>query len=305
MLLLELPTETLLVVLEFVARIDLPAFLRCQATSKKLHLLVHDVLSSLGSTAAHAPGSGEKETASSPVRVQPLLMRKFGPLFRSADCFTPFEREQMFFLTLEGDYTRPFKRLSWAKDVISREAFTRTESSWRTLSVTFGQGPAITQLDIVKSYSSELFNEDGRDHIQYLQVDLVASTDNGCLTMGLLYDLVLCAGWVGDNDMVTFGGETGSWELLLGRKLRSYDVLFEYECFIANDEDLVNDGPDAAHAAILYVQGGTVDGCDEDRLTRADDANDWAPEMLGQAPKLLPWQGPEPRRLHQSAIPGP
>lgn len=304
MLLLELPTETLLVVLEFVAGIDLPAFLRCQATSKKLHLLVHDILSSPRSPAARASGLDANKTASSPVQLQPLFVREFGPLFRSADCFTPSEREDMFFLTLEGDYTRPFKRLSWAKDVISREIFLRNEASWRNLSVTFGRGPPITQLDIVKSYSSEIFNEDGRDHIQYLQVDLAASTENGCLTMGLLYDLVLCGGWVGDNDMVTFGGETGSWELLLGRKLRSYDVLFEYECFIANDEDLVDRGPDAAQTAILYVQGGTVDGCDEDRLTGADDANDWEPEMLGQPPKLLPWQGPEPRRLHASS-PGP
>lgn len=285
MYLTDIPTEILLVILEWLARVDLPAFLRCQATSKKLRLLVRDCI--------YGP-VGDKAILTADQPVQPLLMRKFGPLFRSRDCFTALERGTRHFLTLEGDCTRPFKRLPWAKDIDRREAYARPDASWRDLGVSFGCRMPITQLDIVKSYSSEELNEEGRDHVQYMQADLAASSSTGALTMGLLYDLLLCGGPVGDGGAVTFGArETGSWELLLGRRLRSADVLFEYECFIAGDEDLVDSGRDAAQAAVLYVQGGTVDLFDQDRLAGVGDASDWEPEMLGPTPKLLPWQGPE------------
>lgn len=291
MYLTDLPTETLLLILQFLSRIDLATFLRCQTTSKRFRLLVQDCL--------FGPGKDDnyERVSTGAQQVQPLLLSRFRPLFRSLYCFTPLERTRRPVLTLGGDYARPFKRLPWAKSADERKAYlpADVEASWRTLSVTFGCGPSITRLDVVKSYSSEEFNDEGRDHVQYLQVDLQSassSSSTGSLTMGLLYDLLLCGGPVGSNDAATFGRETGSWELLPGRALRSADVLRAYECFIAADDDLVDAGPDAARSAILYVQGGTVNPNGGSRLAGPMDASDWEPEMLGPRPKLLPWQGP-------------
>jgi hypothetical protein len=173
--------------------------------------------------------------------------------------------------------------------------YLRPGASWRDVSVTSGRGPPITRLEIIKSYSSEDLNEEGRDHVQWLLVDLsppsfVTGDGSGFLTMGLLYDLLLCGGKVGDDSASTFGGETGAWDLLLGKRLRSYDLLVEYECFIHNDEDLVESGPDAEGSAILYVRGGTVDVADQDRRFHdfEDDEIGWVPEILGDRPRIQP-----------------
>lgn len=290
MYLMELPTEVILVILDFLASTDLRALLRIQATSKKLRLLAHGVL--LGPTCTSEYGADHNATVPPNTRVQPLFRRYFGPLFRSADCFTSSERARTFFLTLDGSHTRPFKRLPWAQTITTRRPFLWPGASWRAIGVTFGGGSPITHLDIVKTYSSDEFNEQGRDHVQYLQVDLSAPGHTGHVTMGLLYDLLLCGGPAGDTSAATFGSETGGWQLLVGKRLRSYDVLHDFECFIATDEELVDSSSGAAaRSAILYVQGGTVDGRGEERLGGADD---WEPRVLGRRPKLLPWQGPEP-----------
>lgn len=202
-----------------------------------------------------------------------------------------------WFLSLSGDVTRPFRRLPWAAAptcgngndgsiVPVRDAYLRPGASWRGLSVTFARGPPITRLEVVKSYSSEDFNEDGRDHVQHLLVDL--STSGGFLTMGLLYDLLLCGGVVGDESVATFGSETGAWDLLLGRRLRSWDLLVEYECFIPDDDELVDSGPEAQGSAILYVRGGTVEVDDQDRRFEEpeDDDVEWVPHILGDMPKI-------------------
>lgn len=190
----------------------------------------------------------------------------------------------------------PFRRLPWAAShrrgdgdgeggAAPRAAYLRPGASWRDLSVTFARGPPITRLEVVKSYSSEDFNG-GRDHVQHLLVDLSAS--GGFLTMGLLYDLLLCGGAVGDDSAATFGGETGAWDLLLGRRLRSYDLLVEYECFIPEDGELVDYGPGAEGSAILYVRGGTVEVDDQDRRFEEPEDDDvgWVPQMLGDMPRI-------------------
>ncbi|KUI56476.1 hypothetical protein VP1G_03835 [Cytospora mali] len=159
-----------------------------------------------------------------------------------------------------------------AQDVLCRppapfwEILMADEECMDSGSITFGFSPPITHVEIIKNYSSEDFNEDGRDHVQYLQVDM---PDGG--------------------QAATLGNETGSWELLLGARLRSYDLLVEYECFIADDEDLVDDGPGAARSAILYVRGGTVEGQDQDRRfdELEEDEVEWVPErILGNVPGI-------------------
>lgn len=295
----DLPAEILLPVLFHLSRISLPAFLASQATCKVFRLLAQDIISrppapilSWPETTG-LPGEEEEEEEEDFIEdpcytwAHPLLLERFGPLFHSAHCFTREERDSVrWFLTLDGDVARPFRRLPWAgAGAQAREVYLRPGASWRHLSVTFGLGPPVTRVEVVKSYSSEDFNEDGRDHVQYLLADLPRG---GFLTMGLLYDLLLCGGAVGDERAVTFGDETGSWELLLGRRLRSYELLVEYECFIADDEDLVDMGPEAAQSAILYVRGGTVGGHDQDRrfAELEDEEVEWVPEVLGDMPSV-------------------
>lgn len=236
--------------------------------------------------------------------MNPVLLHDFAPLFSTSACFTPAERRRSpWFLSLDGDVARPFRRLPWAAHGPSdggagdshgdagprRESYLRPGASWRGLGVTLARGAPVTRLEVVKSYSSETFNEDGRDHVQHLLVDLSAS--GGFLTMGVLYDLLLCGGGVGDGSAATFGGETGAWDLLVGRRLRSFDLLVEYECFIPDDEELVDSGPEAEGSAILYVRGGTVEVDDQDRRFEEpgdDDDVGWVPQMLGSRPRVRP-----------------
>lgn len=215
-----------------------------------------------------------------------MLAHAFGPLFSSTACFTAAERRRTrWFLTLNGDATRPFRRLPWAGDAALRDAYLGAGASWRGVSVTFARGPPVTHLEVVKSYSSEDLDAGGRDHVQHLRVDLPAP---GFLTMGLLYDLLLCGGGVGDGRAATFGPETGGWDLLLGRRLRSRGLLVEYECFIPDDEDLVDAGCAAAQSAILYVRGGTVEVGDQGRRFAEPEEDDvgWEPEVLGDVPSI-------------------
>ncbi|ROW07256.1 hypothetical protein VMCG_03801 [Cytospora schulzeri] len=284
----DLPAEILLPVLAHLSIIDLPTFLRSQSTCRIFHLLAQDILSK--PPVPIWPIVLTEENCMDPFcSPHPILVRKFKALLSSASCFTRAERESVrWFLSLNGDVTRPFRRLPWAGDAHARAAYLRPGASWRHLSVTFGRSPPVTRVGIVKDYSSgDLNNEDGRDHVQYLEVGVPAG---GFLTMGLLYDLLLCGGAVGDGRAATLGVETGSWELLLGARLRSYDLLLEYECFVRDDEDLVDDGPDAAQSAILLVRGGTVEGADQDRRfgELEEDEVEWVPEILGDVPKIRP-----------------
>lgn len=227
--------------------------------------------------------------------MNPVLLHDFAPLFTTSACFTPAERRRSpWFLSLDGDVARPFRRLPWAAaaergdPAPRRESYLGPGASWRGLSVTLARRAPVTRLEVVKSYSSETFNEDGRDHVQHLLVDLSAPAAGGFLTMGVLYDLLLCGGGVGDGSAATFGGETGAWDLLVGRRLRSFDLLAEYECFIPDDEELVDSGPEAEGSAILYVRGGTVEVDDQDRRFEEPEDDDvgWVPQMLGDRPRV-------------------
>ncbi|ROW15690.1 hypothetical protein VPNG_02194 [Cytospora leucostoma] len=292
----DLPTEILLPILEHLSLVSIPTFLTSQATCRIFRSIVRDIIARPPAPIwTHLlPDDDEEidedyyEEFLSPL-AHPFLLMRFITLFQSSSSFTQEERRAIsWFLTLDGDVTRPFRRLPWARGARSREKYLRGGASWRGLSVTFHLGLPVTRVEIIKSYSSEDFNEDGRDHVQYLQVDDMPAP--GFLTMGLLYDLLLCGGAVGDDDAATFGGETGSWELVVGARLRDYDLLLEYECFILDDEDLVDTGPSAAQSAILYVRGGTVDGHDQDRRfgELEDDEVEWVPELLGPRPTIRP-----------------
>ncbi|RYO94311.1 hypothetical protein DL766_005149 [Monosporascus sp. MC13-8B] len=284
----DVPTELLILVLEWLEKIDLQSLIVSQLTSKQFHAVVQDVLANAQNRSLRQDSlSGEKPA------VHPLWASIFKGLFNSADCFTEADRRELRFLTLDelrelgyltlhGDFTLPFRRLPWARTGLGQAAYLRPEASWRSLSLTFGQAP-ITQLDLVKGYyygnSFDDFHGDRCDFREYYQVDVPSSS----LTMGLFYDVLLCEG-------ASYGNETLAWELLLGKRLRSYDELFEYERFMTDDPDLVEAGEKARQAAILYVRGGSID--EVDRLK--PESGTWIPRIIGKkTPKLCSWQGPE------------
>ncbi|KAL7627915.1 hypothetical protein AAE478_002110 [Parahypoxylon ruwenzoriense] len=267
--LLTLPNEILIAILENLAATHLQSLITSQLTNRRLQALAHDVIAnSQNMPVARYEGGGGG--GGDGTQIHPLLKSRFGELFNTAECFTTQEKQTLAYLTLDGDYTLPFRRLPWAHDESLRRAYLRPEASWRNISLTFGR-PPITHLDVVKSYSAP----EG-DSVDYYQVDLPPPG----LTMGVFYDVLLC-------DKATYGRETGSWELILGRRLRSYDVLSEYECFIPDDMDLVDSGEEAAQAAVLYVRGGPVShGC-----VSVDGEDSWVVSSQIKQ-RLLPWQGP-------------
>ncbi|KAI1379658.1 hypothetical protein F4677DRAFT_338520 [Hypoxylon crocopeplum] len=263
--LLSLPNEILIAILEALATVDLKALITSQLTNRRFNALVQDAIYNIQniSTAYYEDDDDE-------IRIHPLWRTTFKGLFNTADCFTVMEKRRMAFLSLNGDYTLPFYRLPWAQKESKRNAYLRPGASWRNISLTFG-GPPIKHLDVVKSYSAP----EG-DSVEYYQLDLASSG----MTMGLFYDVLLC-------ENATYGSETGSWELILRRRLRSYDVLSEYECFIPDDRDLVDFGEEARQAAVLYVRGGPVNPYSPYGLE--DDS--WIAKNRTKQ-HLLPWQGP-------------
>ncbi|KAH9905572.1 hypothetical protein F4778DRAFT_667642 [Xylariomycetidae sp. FL2044] len=269
---LDLPTELLFAVLSVLGAIDLQSLIVAQGTCRSLRDIAQDILRS--DTVQRNQWANVPDC---PPRIHPLLETNFSCLFNTARCFTPAEKQKLIYLTLAGDYLRPFRRLPWARNDVSRDTYLRPEASWRTLSITAGQLP-ITHLDVVKNFSAG-----SDDFVEYYQTELPATG----LNMGHLYDVLL-------SRDATFGRYTGSWELLLGRRLRSFDVLHEYECFITSDEDLVISNSESRQAAILFVRGSAE--CDDLQAGELG-KEDWRPTPLGKCcPRLLPWQGPKLER---------
>ncbi|KAI1658332.1 hypothetical protein F4813DRAFT_356489 [Daldinia decipiens] len=264
-ILLNLPNEILISILDALADVDLQSLIILQLMNRRLYTLAKDILYNVKTISSTDDASDDEGT-----RIHPLWRTKFKGLFDTSDCFTDEEKARMAFLTLNGDYTLPFRRLPWAQTESERDAYRRPGASWHEISLTFGRAP-ITHLDVVKSYSAP----EG-DAVDYYQVDLPPSG----MTMGLFYDVLLC-------DKATYGYETGSWELIVGRRLHSFDVLFEYECFIPDDRDLVDIGKEARQAAVLYVRGGPVSR----KFTPETVEDSWVVNSNVKR-RLLPWQGP-------------
>ncbi|KAI3340252.1 hypothetical protein F4824DRAFT_415925 [Ustulina deusta] len=298
-LLQHLPNETLILILRFLGAADLQSTLLAQRVSRRFRDVIREAVlrspssssvsfsfsSDVRSDPHHSSSSSSSEVSSRSssskaeiaaiiiiITINPLLQGKFAGLFDSASCFTAAERASYWVLTLDGDATLPFRRLPWAAAAASRDVFLRPGASWRGLSPTFGTAPRTRRLDVVKSFES-----DTASPVAYLQVEL---PDSG-LSMGLLHDVLLC-------EEALYGSDTGSWRLLVGKSLRSFDVLYRWGCFIIDEpgeSQLVSETPDAA---ILFVRGG--EGCSETALG----PDEWVPQRLVKSskPKFLPWQGP-------------
>ncbi|KAI1745658.1 hypothetical protein F4680DRAFT_109853 [Xylaria scruposa] len=269
-LLQDLPNETLILILSFLAAIDLQSTLLAQRVSRRFRGIIEDAILYNSASNSRVNSCSESSTGISGADVNPLLQAKFRGLFNSADCFTAAERARYWALTLDGDPMLPFRRLPWVVD--SRDAFLRPEASWRRLSPTLGASPPIRHLDVVKSFEGDVGSP-----VAYFQVDI----PHPGLSMGLLYDILLC-------EEALYGPDTGSWQLLVGKSLKSFDVLYRWGCFIIDspgESHLVGEKPDAA---ILFVRGG--EWCSHKRI----DQNEWTPQRLtkNSRPKFLSWQGP-------------
>ncbi|KAK6841898.1 hypothetical protein PG990_006109 [Apiospora arundinis] len=273
-----LPTEILIQILQYVRHEDFRTFFFSQATSRSFRSIIQDLIASANKSSSRRGGAGpQQQQEQEKPSLHPFLYPKFAPLFNTSDAFTAEERAKniYFYLSLEGDCTLPFRRLPWAQQSeAERELYLRPEASWRLLPLLAGEIP-ITQLEIVKNYATQT-----SDTVEYLQVELPPSGSG--LTMGMFYDLLL-------GEQATYGWETGSWELHLGTRLRDLELLFEYECYIFNDPDLVDlDAP--PNCAVLHVLGGS--GCDQE-FAGVDWETCWKPQVLGERPpRCLPWQGP-------------
>ncbi|KAH8204679.1 hypothetical protein TruAng_001154 [Truncatella angustata] len=265
----DVPTEILNAILEYLFLRDLQTLITSQRTGKRFRAVVQDILTRQRSSSP-CIGTSDSELPCAHDPWDRLLWQRFRPLFAATQCFTPEERGRIIYLTIAGDSTLPFKRLPWAQDERSRGPYLRPEASWRGLSVARPGREPITHLEIIRGYQS-----DDDDTVEYLHVEL----PGGVLTMGALYDVLL-------SEQVHFGDETGDWELLLGKRLRDHDLMQEYECFIQEDSDLVDSGPDARQCAILYVQGAITGDVPSDSWPVA---HKWTPKIIGKLPRLLSW----------------
>jgi hypothetical protein len=271
----DLPTETLILVLRFLGIIDLQSLILAQRVSRRLRGVIQDaVLHNAPAPQAREHSKTTRGEIEIEIEINPFLQTRFKGLFNSADCFTAAERARYWVLTLDGDATLPFRRLPWAgdSDPARRDAFLRAEATWRELSPTFASSsPLVRSLDVVKSFESETGSP-----VAYFQVELPPSG----LSVGFLYDVLLC-------EDALYGSDTGSWELLVGKSLKSFDVLYRWGCFIIDEPGESQLVSETADAAILYVRGG--EGCSETIL----DDREWKPRFLdNRRPKFLPWQGP-------------
>jgi hypothetical protein len=171
-----------------------------------------------------------------------------------------------------------FRKLPWAQDAHTRAPCICPDSSWRSLSVTWGSLP-ITHLEIIKMCT--IFGPTRLDHYY---VDVPASG----LTLGAVYDLILSS--------ECYESDTAKWELMVGKWLTVYDDFHQLrvngsDSDIPKDdvmEILVADGQ-ASRAAVLFIEG--FRDCTGPDYTRHSDQ--WAPKIMGQETlKCLRWQGP-------------
>ncbi|KAI0854216.1 hypothetical protein F5Y00DRAFT_3234 [Daldinia vernicosa] len=297
-----LPPETLSLILEFLADEDLTSLILAQRVCKRFQATIERILFQ------SPPRRAWNRT--NLIGVCPLLLGKFSHLFVNGNRKLGPD---------EGRNTGiPFRRLPWAakrqedgttvKAVAMQDSpYLRPEASWRRLSVTFGAGPVVRSVDVVK-----VLTVYGGTSMDYKQLDIppllskvsgdadesVEEGEEGILTMGLLYDLLAS----GAGHM---GYVTTSWQFLPGSRLSSYNdwqklrINNRYpggerikELFVKDDQ-----------SAVLFVtghRGCTMNGCMR-RKSCSEEDEVWEPEAIGGIPiRMRPWQGPSPDRFSRT-----
>ncbi|KAI1659775.1 hypothetical protein F4813DRAFT_323932 [Daldinia decipiens] len=288
-----LPPETLSLVLEFLADEDLTSLILAQRVCKRFQAIIERILFQLPLRRVW--------NGTNPIGVCPLLLGRFNHLFVNGKRkFSP-----------DGGWNTgiPFRRLPWAakrqadgaavKAVVMQDSpYLRREASWRRLSVTFGAGPSVRSVEVVK-----VLTVYGGTSMEYKQLDIphplskvsgdadenVDVGEEGILTMGLLYDLL--ASGVGHMGQITT-----SWQFLPGRRLGSYDdwqklrTQNQYPDVKQIKKIFVKDH----ESAVLFVTGHR--GCTMGKRMRTKSFDDedkvWEPEVIGGIPiKIRPMPG--------------
>ncbi|KAL7629133.1 hypothetical protein AAE478_000652 [Parahypoxylon ruwenzoriense] len=233
--LLNLPSETLSLVLEFLGSEDLASLILVQCVCKRFQEIAARLLfhcpdqppAGAAGTSQSGGGAGDAGVSDASAGVNPLLLRHFGPLFDTA-LSSPGAKTGKNTTVLNKDDKLPFRALPWAaarrkKSKLTEAAMRgsphlRPEASWRRLSVTWGVGPPIRSLDVLKVMT--VFGGTGMG-FQELEIPALGEEGKGggegYLTMGTLYDLLA-------SGRGTTGPATMRWRLLPRRRLRSYDA---------------------------------------------------------------------------------
>ncbi|KAI1081459.1 hypothetical protein F5B20DRAFT_536135 [Whalleya microplaca] len=265
MALLDLPPETVALIIGFLVEEDLPSLIVAQSVCRYFHAAIQNIFPNPSSR----PGAPDEAREA---RIHPLLMSRFNTLFDSANCF-PESVKRRF---LDEDIYLPFRKLPWASTEATRAPYLRPEASWRNMSVTWG-GPRITRVDVCA-----VLTVYGGTSMRYYQLGLPPAG----LTMGLLWDFLL-------GETSIFNVATTKWELRLGEHLHSYDEwqeLSDRASYPSREsiERLIKGGAEARHSVTLltFAHMGCTGFSD-------DDYGDlWCAEPIGaEKPVLHEWTG--------------
>ncbi|KAI0385881.1 hypothetical protein F5Y04DRAFT_159118 [Hypomontagnella monticulosa] len=283
-----LPPEILSHTLEFLPQENLASLITARQVCKRFQAAIDYILFHRASSAADSDDG-------IPV-INPLFLRHFSNIFDRAGSVRVVEGSET---RRAKDPGRPFRRLPWAagptvearvsQSKMQRSPFLRPEASWRRLSVTYGAGPAIRRVDVVK-----LFTTYGGRNVTYSQLEIPPLSENegseGVLTMGLLYDLMVSRQ----------GGMTASttgWKLLPGRRFRSFDTWLRARSqsrypSLQRITDLFVEDAESRDSAVLFITAQR--GCrSAPRKPDIDEGLEiWKPEAIGGIPVVLhQWQG--------------
>ncbi|KAI0147931.1 hypothetical protein F4776DRAFT_289376 [Hypoxylon sp. NC0597] len=283
MSLANLPSETLSLILEFLADEDLATLLLAQRVCTRFKDTIGRIL--------------KRQHTANHTATSPFLQHQFHILF-NAELSVPKggsarmspDPELLFHkLPWVASRRRNKKQAEAENGDMKGSPHLRPEASWRRLSVAWAiGGPDIKNLDVTKFIVVY-----GGTSGQYAQLDIPPGPggEEGVLTMGLLYDLL--ASQIGH-----LGRITRSWEFIPRKRLESYDDWMRLRNVIPYpDKDAIMDllVEDKA-SALLFVTG--FRGCTGVPMRRRyggkdEDEKVWEPSAMGDAPVVLsPWQGP-------------
>ncbi|KAI1382404.1 hypothetical protein F4677DRAFT_25197 [Hypoxylon crocopeplum] len=291
MQMLALPPEVLSQVLEILGDLDLASLVVVQRVCKSFKAIGERILLQQPSGSRHGADA-----------INPVFLSKFATLFHAVKDFYDGQKA-------------PFRQLPWAaahsvtghvseklaydkryarhggvftyipESAMHDSPYLRPEASWRRLSVTWGTGPKITAVDVVKVLSAR-----GGTSMVYEQLDVPPASG---LTMGLFYDLLA-------SGRGTTSYHSRGWQLLPGKRLTSYDDWLRIKDAHPSTQrtlDLLVEDDDSRTSAVLFVTG--LISCTRRRVEYDPNAPQvWEPRAIagGEPIVLWRWKGCKGRR---------
>ncbi|KAI0889750.1 uncharacterized protein GGS22DRAFT_149068 [Annulohypoxylon maeteangense] len=293
-----LPSETLALILEFLADSDLATLLLAQRVSKHFQAVIQHILTH---------HSAQKQYPETPAPIleamNPLLRHSFASIMDTAKLALSPGQHRLF--------TGPFYKMPWVRGEEGRERdedgdgmgrfakalprcrymwgspHLRPEASWRGISVMWGMDPGIRRVEVVR-----LVTMYGGMGLGCEELEIPTGDGEGVLTMGLLYDTIMAT----DGPVNTLA--TRGWVLLPGRRLGSYDdwLKLRAQSRYPSNEDIMELFVQDEGSAVLFVK--KFQDCMGDHMVRRRNVEDdenllWEPEAIGGLPIVLrPWRGP-------------